>query len=240
MVGVRCPRSHPRKHCSWGADRAETPPPRRLVSPDSNSRAPRGMVGFQLSSTCTWHGKMRSLLTDYILSLGVFHQHHLLLLLGLVSAPLQLFIPKLLPRSWSGREDWWGSTHPDHQNGSNKPRNPSTVVKPACLMSQLAPVWMHAGKIIWSDRVEGLNNIYQKGAAVTCRHCPMAELRSSGVIWWQLGAPAEAPAVILQTEFLSSQRHIISRNKKSKDIINILYLSYLIYAPKHKLNTELV
>lgn len=75
---------------------------------------------------------------------------------------------------------------------------------------------MHAGRIIWSDHVEGLNNIYQKGAAVTCRHCPMAELRSSGVIWWQLGAPAEAPAVILQAEFLSTA---LSIGIKQKNIL---------------------
>ena len=90
---------------------------------------------------------------------------------------------------------------------------------------------MHAGKIIWSDHVEGLNNIYQKGAAVTCRHRPMAELRSSGVIWRQLGAPAEAPAVILQAKFLSRQRRIICKEEK-------YYWSFiqhiLTYAPKKK------
>lgn len=79
---------------------------------------------------------------------------------------------------------------------------------------------MHAGKIIWSDHVEGWNNIYQKGAAVTCHYCPMAELRSSRVIWWQLGAPAEAPAVILQAEFQSAALSIGIKHKNY--IINII------------------
>jgi len=49
------------------------------------------------------------------------------------------------------------------------------------------------------NHVEHLNNIYQKGAVVTCCRPPMTELWSCKVIRWQLGEPEEASAIFLQT-----------------------------------------
>lgn len=74
--------------------------------------------------------------------------------------------------------------------------------------------------------MEGLNNIYQKGATITCHHCPMAELRRSLVILWQLGAPEEESAVNLQTEFLRAVSATLSVEIKDK--------GYHEFAPKKR------
>lgn len=54
----------------------------------------------------------------------------------------------------------------------------------------------------WRNHVEYLNNIYQKGAVVTCVRRPMAKLWGCEVIRRQLGAQEEAAARFLQTTFL--------------------------------------
>lgn len=69
---------------------------------------------------------------------------------------------------------------------------------------------MHARRRIWGNHAEYLNNIYQKGAVVTCRRLPMAKLWSCEVIRWQLGAPEEASALFLQTAFLESARFFLT------------------------------
>lgn len=79
--------------------------------------------------------------------------------------------------------------------------------------------------------MEGLNNIYQKGALVTCRHCPIAELWSSRVFRWQLGAHEEAPAVILQTEFLRAASATLSVGIKDNGFYH--------YTPKKKKQNEI-
>lgn len=93
----------------WGAVR-----PRCPVSHDSDSTA-RGTGGFHPGSTWTWHEKMRSVLKDDILPLGLLRKHQFLLLLGLVLALLQNSYQNYHEAA-VGWEDCWGSTDPDHQN----------------------------------------------------------------------------------------------------------------------------
>lgn len=95
-------------------------------------------------------------------------------------------------------------------------------------MSQLAPVWMHAGKIIWSNHVVGLNNIYQKGAAShvsPSSNGRAPEQRRNLVAIWGAGRGKNFWAA---SATLSLEINI------KKDIINIIYSSYLRYAAEHK------
>lgn len=118
----------------WGAIR-----PRCPVSRDSDSTA-GGTGGFHPGSTWTWHEKMRSVLKDDILPLGLLRKHQFLLLLGLVLAHLQNSYQNYHEAAVGGKT----AGDPPAQiikTGFNKSRNPSTVVKAACLMSQLAPMF---------------------------------------------------------------------------------------------------
>ena len=97
-------------------------------------------------------------------------------------------IAKLLPCSCSGRAvGCWGSMEPAHQTVSNKTRNPSAVVKDkgggglsqSNIPSQLTWLCKSMQRRTWSNHVEYLNNIYQKGAVVTCGR--LLQWQSSGV-----------------------------------------------------------
>lgn len=118
----------------WGAVR-----PRCPVSHDSDSTA-GGTGGVLPGSTWTWHEKMRSVWKDDSLPLGLLRKHQFLLLQGLVLAPLQNSYRNNHEAAVGGKT----AGDPPTQiikTGFNKSRNPSAVVKTACLMSQLAPMF---------------------------------------------------------------------------------------------------
>lgn len=98
-----------------------------------------GHGGVHPGSSWTWHEKMRSVFKDDILPLGLLRKHQCLLLLGLVLAPLQNSYQNYHEAAVGGET---GGDPPTQiiKTGFNKSRNPSAVVKPACLMSQLAPM----------------------------------------------------------------------------------------------------
>lgn len=142
LFGVRCLQNRPRKRCSWAADGEEMSilTARCLMTAILRLGALGWEGGVPPGSTWTWPEKMRSVLKDEVLPLGLLRKHQFLLLLGLVLAPLQNSYQNYHEAA-VGRKTAEDPRTQIIKIGFNKSRNPSTAVKTACLMSQLAPMF---------------------------------------------------------------------------------------------------